>query len=474
MSVEISNPNPDESSGAGRRIVQRSAALVGAVCLVAWLSTCFLFVDETEIVIVENLGEVTAVLDRDEDRGLNMKAPWPIGTVRRFDRRIQLFDPAGREVFTRDRKNIIADAYLCWRIAEPKDGETIQERPVLRFLRALGSPEMAQARLETRLRSTLATHVAQVELTSLMFVTDREAAPVDPAVANGQTVAPRDEPVAEQIGDAERTSLDGISQDLLASMRQRADEAVSIREQMGIEIVDLRIKRLSFPRGNQQAVFERMKSERRKIADRYRSAGLAENTKIRSKADRQHSEILATADAEAERIRGRAEAQALAILNEAHARDPEFYRLVKTLDSYETILNEKTTLVLSASSSLLKLLVQGIPENMPSRAPKKLDETGDAKPVTSVGSEPTGNEVKPASGTDEESDVEKPAEPAGNESASIVPSFPQGGEDGRRPDVEGQQPGNLNLKSTATFTPSPALRAPPHPQRGEGTKVSSV
>lgn len=386
MSTENSNLKSDESLGVGRAIAVRIAAIASAVCLVGWLSTCFIFVDETEIVIVENLGEVTAVLDRDADRGLNVKAPWPIGNVRRFDRRIQLFDPAGREVFTRDRKNIIADAYVCWRIAEPTDGEELQSRPALKFLKSLGSAEMAQARLETRLRSTLATHVAQVELTSLMFVTDREAAPTEVG-KNG----------------SQRKSLDDISQDLLASMRKRSDEAESIRDQMGIEIVDLRIKRLSFPRGNQQAVFERMKSERRKIADRYRSAGLAENTKIRSKADLQHSEILATADAEAERIRGEAEAKALAILNEAHAKDPEFYRLVKTLDSYEKILNEKTTLVLSASSSLLKLLVEGVPKNLPPRPPKTLDDSGEARPVTSVGSETEGNEVKPASESTEES-----------------------------------------------------------------------
>ena len=378
----MSNDTPTEPTGAGKKIVLRLLAAIGAVCLVAWLSTCFIFVDETEIVIVENLGEVTAVLDRDADRGLNVKAPWPIGNVRRFDRRIQLFDPPGREVFTRDRKNIIADAYVCWRIAEPKDGEELQSRPALRFLKSLGSAEMAQARLETRLRSTLATRVAQVELTSLMFVADREGAP-------------------EEAGSGQK-SLDGISQELLGAMRKRSDEAESIREQMGIEVVDVRIKRLSFPRGNQQAVFERMKSERRKIADRYRSAGLAENTKIRSKADLQHSEIIANADAEAERIRGEAEAKALAILNEAHAKDPEFYRLVKTLDSYEKILNEKTTLVLSASRSRLKLLVEGVPDNLPPRPQQKLDDTGEAKPVTSVGSEPEGSEVKPASGNAEE------------------------------------------------------------------------
>ena len=116
-----------------------------------------------------------------------------------------------------------------------------------------------------------------------------------------------------------------------------------------------------------------MKSERRKIADRYRSAGLAENTVIKSYADRQYNEILARANADAERIRGKAEAEAITILNAAHAQDPEFYRVIRTLDSYRTILNERTTLVLSASSNLLKMLTEGIPEILPASGPRTSD-----------------------------------------------------------------------------------------------------
>jgi modulator of FtsH protease HflC len=168
---------------------------------------------------------------------------------------------------------------------------------------------------------------------------------------------PENEPV-----DSPEMSLDGLSRQLLDDVRQRPDEEHSVLTRLGIEIVDVRIKRISFPRGNQQAVFERMKSERQKIAGRYRSAGLAQNAVIRSQADRQYSEIISRAEAEAERIRGTAEADALAVLNEAHARDPEFYRTLRTLDAYKTIINEKTTLVLSASSNLLKLLVDGVPE----------------------------------------------------------------------------------------------------------------
>ena len=108
-----------------------------------------------------------------------------------------------------------------------------------------------------------------------------------------------------------------------------------------------------------------MKSERQKIADRYRSAGLAESTVIKSHADRQHAELIAKADADAERIRGEAEAEATSILNQAHAADPEFFRLQRTLDAYRKILSDKTTLVLSASNGMLKLLMDGVPNDAP-------------------------------------------------------------------------------------------------------------
>ncbi|MFT5323359.1 MAG: membrane protease subunit HflC [Planctomycetaceae bacterium] len=330
----------DKTSRSVPRAVVRLVVAGIGLGLVAWLSTAIVFVDETEVVLLERLGKVVAVLDRPDDRGLNVKLPWPLGTARRFDRRTQLFDPLGREVFTRDRKNVTIDAYVCWKIAEPTPDSELLDRPAVRFFRSLGTAETAEARLETRVRSSLASRIAMVELGDLLSVSDSESPPKN----------------------STEMSLDLVSQQLLDDVRQRADEESSVLERLGIEIVDVRIKRINFPRGNQQAVFERMKSERQKIAGRYRSAGLAQNAVIRSQADRQYNEIISRAEAEAERIRGTGEADALAVLNEAHARDPEFYQTLRTLDSYKSIINEKTTLVLSASSSLLKLLVDGVPD----------------------------------------------------------------------------------------------------------------
>lgn len=327
---------------AFRRRVLRGLKRVGAVILISGiLAGCCVMVDETEFVIIERLGEIRAVFDRPTDRGLHFRFPWPIENVRRFDRRLQLFDPPGREVFTRDRKNITVDAFVCWKIAEP-DGASAdaRTRPVVRFFRGLGSIDVAEARLDNRVRSVLNTHVGQVEFMNLFNVQDSERGPTD-----------------DETGLIER-----ISREVLEQVRRRPGDDVSIDEQLGIDVVDVRIKRINFPAGNQQAVFDRMKSERRRIAEGYRSSGMAENLAIRSRADRRYNAVLARAKGDAERIRGEGEAQAIAILNQAHAQDPEFHQIMRTLDTYRSIVNDRTTLVLSASSNLFKLLTQGIPD----------------------------------------------------------------------------------------------------------------
>jgi modulator of FtsH protease HflC len=339
--AEHANPISDAPRQAQTGIwARRFAVAMLALILLALICTSVVFVDETESVIVERFGSIVQVYDRDADRGAHFKLPWPVDLARRFDRRVQLFDPPGREMFTSDKKNVTVDVYVCWRIAEPAgDSTPLADRPVVRFYRGLGSVDLADARLDSRIRSILTTTIGQVELSRLLGVKNSEQGPA-----------------AKEAGP-----LETLSQTVRNETMRRPSEAESLRDRLGIEVVDLRITRLNLPMGNQQAVFERMKSERKKIADRYRSAGMAENQMIRSQADRQYNEILAKTKADAERIRGTAEAEAVRILNAAHAQDPEFYTVITTLDAYRKILNEKTTLVLSASSSLLKMLTEGVP-----------------------------------------------------------------------------------------------------------------
>ena len=327
--------------------------ILGRFALVALLFsalTTVVFVDETEFVIVERLGRIVAVYDRPADRGWQWKAPWPIDTVRRFDRRLQVLSPAGREVFTRDRKNLVVEASVCWRIAESRDAAAADplSRPVVQFFRSLGTMPIAEARLSSRLQSLVTTQLGRVSLADLLSAETSDAGPTN-----------------------EDGPLPRLADELRQQLVQQADEPQSWTGRLGLEIVDVRIHRLNLPSGNLQAVYERMRSERQKIAERYRSAGLAESTRIRSEADRQAGEILARARAEAERIKAGGEAEALRMLNAAHARDPEFAQRLQALDAYRELLNEKTTLILSADSPLWQLLTTGgePPLALPPRQP---------------------------------------------------------------------------------------------------------
>src|SRR3712207_4114909 len=138
-------PSPHRSPS-----LRRGALLLAAVALaLSLLGTCAVLVDETEYVLVERFGEIVAVYDRPDDRGLRFKLPWPVETVRRFDRRVRLFDSPARELFTSDRKNVTVEAYVCWRIAEPDSDGTagLEGRPVVRFFRGLGGVDVAEQRL---------------------------------------------------------------------------------------------------------------------------------------------------------------------------------------------------------------------------------------------------------------------------------------------------------------------------------------
>ena len=327
------------SSPTVRSNFRRAIFWLAGVAVLCLLPTCLLFVDETELVIVQRLGRIVAVYDRPEDKGPHLKWPWPIEQSLRFDRRLRIYAPAGRELFTRDRKNLIVEAYVGWKIPEPSAEELSDplNRPVVRFYRSLGQPEIAESRLASRLQAILTSRIGQTELSELVEADDSESGP------------------------GEDSPLNRLAEKLQRELVHSKGDPLSLRDQLGIEIVDVRIKRLNLPSGNLQAVYERMRSERQKIAERYRSAGLAESRLIRSRAERQATELLAQANAEAERIKGSGEAEALAILNEAHAEDPEFYELLQAMDAYKQILSEQTTLVLSASSKLWKLLTEGPP-----------------------------------------------------------------------------------------------------------------
>ncbi len=283
--------------------------LAGLACALAY--SMLVIVDESEYVVVTRFGRIVAVHgDQPGESGPRLKAPWESAWP--VDRRLRVLDSPPREVITGDKRNLEAATYLVWRVIDP-----------VVFLRGSGTREAAEARLEERAWAALSDSIGRHDLSAL--------ASTDPG----------------------QFALDALLNEV------RDQTALAARDELGVEVVDVRLRRFSHPLEVRPAVFELIRGERRQVAARLRAEGEANSTKIVSQADRARDEILSAAEADAERSRGQAEAEAARILNQAHAQDPKFFEFLRTLESYRSILDGRATLVLSASSPLLRLLSQG-------------------------------------------------------------------------------------------------------------------
>ena len=288
---------------------------------------CLLPVDETEMVIVTEFGRpvpayrlaslkfsrekpwILGVWEVGQPRqsGLHFKLPWQ--SAIHIDRRLQICDPPPFELLAAGEKNIELELFVCWRVDDPR-----------RFLETVGDRPGAEARLRDILWSRLAAAV--------------EGRPLEAIVST----------------DAATGELEEMQK---AVARASAESA---RKSYGIELVDVRVKRIGVPAEVREGVLERMRAEWGGVARQYRAEGEKESRMIRAEADKEKAVKLAKAEAEAERIRGKAEAEAARIYAEAHRVDPEFYQLMRTLEAYRRFLDEKTTVLLSADSELLKFL----------------------------------------------------------------------------------------------------------------------
>jgi membrane protease subunit HflC len=280
---------------------------MGLAVVMAAVWTCCFSVRENESVIVTLFGKPVRPLD---EAGLALKWPWE--SVLRFDRRVRLYDATPSEFLTQDKKNIVVQSFVAWKIAEPQ-----------KFLLAVRDALGAEMRLRDVLWSELSAKLGVTPLAALLSTKPEEM------------------------------KLDQLSEEI----RGKCSETAKAR--YGIEVVDVRIKRLGFPTQNRDAVFERMRAERQREAKQFRAEGQEEGMKIRAEADKQKTTILAEANRKAETLKGEGDARAIEIYNSAIALDPSFYRFLRTLDAYRVTLKENTTLVLGSDSDFLKLLTEG-------------------------------------------------------------------------------------------------------------------
>ncbi len=288
--------------------VRRSLAALVILLGLALLLQIPYTVPATEVAVRTRLGRPVEVI---REAGLHLKLPL-LDEVTRFDARLLTFDPPTAEFLTQDKKNIVVVPFVLWRISDP-----------LRFMQTLYTRPGAEARLADLTASELGAALGVIPFGRLISANQGEA------------------------------QLSSVVEGVLRRVRERA---VS---DYGVEVADLQIRRLSFPDQNRVSVFERMRSERQRIAKRFRSEGEEEAIKIRADADRERAQLLGEAYRKAATLKGEGEAEAARIYARATGKDPELYRFLRTLQAYEKIFATKTTVILPADSPLLRLLTEG-------------------------------------------------------------------------------------------------------------------
>ena len=274
-------------------------AVVGAL-IAAW-NLAFFRVPQWMQAVVVQLGDPVRTV---QEPGLYVKLPF-IQNVLYFDKRLLEYDASPKELLTKDKQQLVVDNYVRWRIRDP-----------LQYYRTLRTESGAQSRLD------------------------------DVVYSN----------VRESLG--RHTLRDVVNERRAALMQEVTSKSDKKAREYGIEIVDVRIKRADLPEKNELNVFNRMRTERERLAKKFRAEGDEEARKIRSEADKQVQILLADARQKAEIMRGEGDAVAVKIFADAYGRDPEFYELVRTLEAYRKTIGEGTTLILSPNSDFFRLLSQ--------------------------------------------------------------------------------------------------------------------
>ena len=277
-----------------------------AVVLLLILFRLFTFsVDETQKAVVLQFGQIVRVV---QEPGLHFKMPFLQNVVYLEDRLLSV-DIKPAPIITVDKQRLTVDSYTLWRIRDPR-----------RFVETMrGLRGNAEQRLDDIVYSLLRDVLGQ------------------------------------------KSFEDILKREFLSEVKVRTQKQV---EDFGIEIVDVRIKRADLPEANEQAVYQRMMSERKQIAQRYRAEGEQEAQRIRAEADREVQIILAQARKRSEELKGEGDARALEIYANAYNQNPKFFRFWRTLESYKKSFNSKDIIVLSTDSDYLRLFESMLKEGI--------------------------------------------------------------------------------------------------------------
>lgn len=297
-----------------------------ALAALVVVSSASYTVGEAEQVIVTQFGEPTG--EAITVAGLHFKVPF-IQEIHSFDKRFLEWDGSPNQVPTRDKRFIWVDTYARWRIVDP-----------LRFFQRLQDERGAQSRLDDILDGETRNAVARYDLIELVRNSNRSPDDIP------------DEIVEEEL----EVILENIEKGRDQVSREILEVAASRTADLGIELLDLRIKRINYVEEVQQDVFARMIAERQRSAEQYRSEGQGEAARIQGERERDLKRIQSEAFEAAEILRGEADAQATDIYAAAYGRDADFYSFTKSLETYEKVIDSGTTVILGTDSELLRYL----------------------------------------------------------------------------------------------------------------------
>ncbi len=275
-------------------------AVIGAILLLI-LSSMLFIVRERDYAMVFALGEVKEVIS---EPGLYFKLPPPFQNVVYLDKRLLTIDASDAErIQTSEKKNLLIDSYVKWRIVDPR----------LYYVTFGGDERGAQARLSAVIRDALNASVNR------------------------------------------RTVNDVTSRERDVIMTEIRDNVAKLASGVGVEVVDVRLKRIDFVPEISESVYRRMEAERTRVANEQRSIGAAEGERIRANAERQREEIVAQAYAKAQQIKGEGDAQAIDVYAKAYEGDPEFFGFYKSLEAYRQSFDDRSdVLVVSPDSEFFR------------------------------------------------------------------------------------------------------------------------
>jgi len=334
----------EQTSKAGK--ISRKYIIIGVIVVIILIisSNTFFVLEEGESALVQRFGRIESVYMRDvsdviraqlrdddstlrvhEGTGLKFKIPF-IESVIKYPSKLILYESPPTEVLTRDKHRLYFDNSAQWRIENP-----------LRFYTSFNNIESAKTRIDDRLFAAMRDSVGRLD--SYVLISDRERS-------------------AAMLAEMARI----ISSDLIDG---------------GISIVDIRIKRTDLPVETYESIYNRMNTERQRIAAQYRSEGERELLEIRSETDHRVISITSEAQRRAEEIRGEGDSEAARIYNDAYNRDPEFFEFYNLLDTYRQTVGQSSTLVVPLESPFAKYLLGIAPEPEPSPAVSIVTESPD-------------------------------------------------------------------------------------------------